>query len=64
MKQILSAVLILALMTGISMGQENRVSGPQVVMETSKGEIVLTLYPEKAPLTVKNFLNYPKLNFA
>ena len=63
MKQILSAVLILALMTGISMGQENRVSGPQVVMETSKGEIVLTLYPEKAPLTVKNFLNYVDAGF-
>ncbi len=63
MKQILSAVLILVLMTGISMGQENQVSSPQVVMETSKGEIVLALYPEKAPLTVKNFLNYVDAGF-
>ncbi len=58
MKQILSAVLILAVMAGTCLGQENGVSSPQVVMETSKGEIVLELYPDKAPLTVKNFLDY------
>lgn len=63
MKQILSAILIIAVMTGISMGQENKVSSPQVVMETSKGEIVLALYPDKAPLTVKNFLSYVDAGF-
>jgi peptidyl-prolyl cis-trans isomerase B (cyclophilin B) len=63
MKQILSAVLILAMMAGTSMGQENGVSSPQVVMETSKGEIVLALYPDKAPLTVKNFLDYVEAGF-
>lgn len=63
MKQILSAVLILAMMAGTSMGQENGVSSPQVVMETSKGEIVLALYPDKAPLTVKNFLDYVETGF-
>ena len=31
---------------------------PKVVMETSKGKIVLELYADKAPETVKNFLNY------
>jgi cyclophilin family peptidyl-prolyl cis-trans isomerase len=31
---------------------------PKVVLDTSKGKIVLELYPEKAPETVKNFLNY------
>jgi cyclophilin family peptidyl-prolyl cis-trans isomerase len=63
MKQILWVVLILAVMTGMSMGQENAVSNPQVVMETSKGEIVLELYPDKAPLTVKNFLDYIDAGF-
>lgn len=29
-----------------------------VVLTTNLGEIQLTLYPEKAPKTVKNFLNY------
>ncbi len=63
MKQILWVVLILAVMTGMSMGQENAVSNPQVVMETSNGEIVLELYPDKAPLTVKNFLDYIDAGF-
>ena len=31
---------------------------PQVVMETSKGTILLEVYPEEAPETVKNFLQY------
>ncbi len=63
MKQILLAVLLLAMMAGISIGQENQVSSPQIVLETSKGEIVLALYPDKAPLTVKNFLNYVDAGF-
>ncbi|MCX6566226.1 MAG: peptidylprolyl isomerase [Candidatus Aminicenantes bacterium] len=29
-----------------------------VVMKTSKGDITLELYPDKAPLTVANFLSY------
>lgn len=36
---------------------------PQVVLETSKGKIVIELYPEKAPLTVENFLSYVKSGF-
>ena len=63
MKRILLAVSIIVLMTGASMGQENAVSHPRVVMETSKGEIVLELYPDKAPLTVKNFLDYVDAGF-
>jgi len=63
MKQILSAVLILAIVAGTSMGQENGSSSSQVIMETSKGEIVLELYPDKAPLTVKNFLDYAEAGF-
>src|SRR5690606_6247421 len=31
---------------------------PQVLMKTSLGEIVIELYPEKAPKTVENFLQY------
>ncbi|OQY43795.1 MAG: peptidylprolyl isomerase [Desulfobacteraceae bacterium 4572_87] len=31
---------------------------PQVIMETSKGTIVLEIFPDEAPETVKNFLKY------
>ncbi len=31
---------------------------PQVALKTSMGEIVLELYPDKAPKTVANFLRY------
>ena len=31
---------------------------PKVALETDKGRIVLELYPDKAPKTVQNFLDY------
>jgi peptidyl-prolyl cis-trans isomerase A (cyclophilin A) len=36
---------------------------PQVLMKTSQGEVVLELYPDKAPRTVENFLQYVKDGF-
>jgi hypothetical protein len=33
-------------------------AGPRVDLHTSMGEIVVELYPDKAPKTVENFLNY------
>jgi len=36
-------------------GQEQH---PIVVLDTSKGPITLELYPDKAPITVENFLKY------
>jgi len=63
MKKILLSVLILAVMTGTSMGQEKANPHPQVVLETTLGEIVLELYADKAPLTVKNFLGYMEAGF-
>ncbi|NTV10689.1 MAG: peptidyl-prolyl cis-trans isomerase [Zoogloea sp.] len=38
-------------------------ANPQVEMKTSAGTIVLELYPEKAPKTVANFLEYVKSGF-
>ena len=63
MKKILLSVLVLAVMTGTSMGQEKANSNPRVVLETTKGEIVLELYADKAPLSVKNFLDYMEAGF-
>ena len=33
-------------------------ANPKVKMETSKGTIIMELYPDKAPVTVANFLQY------
>ena len=35
----------------------------QVVMETTKGEIVIELFDDKAPVTVANFLKYVEAGF-
>jgi peptidyl-prolyl cis-trans isomerase B (cyclophilin B) len=38
-------------------------ANPKVEMETTKGKFVIELFPEKAPDTVKNFLNYVDTKF-
>lgn len=49
--------LVLAALVSLSFGvfaQDN----PVVVMETNKGTITIELWPDKAPVTVENFLRY------
>jgi cyclophilin family peptidyl-prolyl cis-trans isomerase len=36
---------------------------PRVSLDTTKGRIVIELYPDKAPKTVKNFLDYVRAGF-
>jgi cyclophilin family peptidyl-prolyl cis-trans isomerase len=33
-------------------------ANPQVIIKTTAGDIILELYPDKAPVTVQNFLTY------
>lgn len=40
--------------------KNSNVEKPVVVMKTSMGDIKIELYPDKAPLTVQNFLQYVK----
>jgi peptidyl-prolyl cis-trans isomerase B (cyclophilin B) len=49
----ISALSVLAAVTPVTAGDN-----PKVVMETTKGNIILELYADKAPETVKNFLTY------
>jgi peptidyl-prolyl cis-trans isomerase B (cyclophilin B) len=60
MKGLLVAVLSCAV--AMTVGSEAGAAGknPQVKLTTSMGDIVLELYPDKAPATVANFLQYVK----
>jgi cyclophilin family peptidyl-prolyl cis-trans isomerase len=49
-----TVIASLALLVSIAAGAAD----PQVEIKTSLGTIVLELYPDKAPLTVENFLQY------
>lgn len=51
------SVLALAALTGTAHASE---AAPQVKFETSLGNFVVEVYPDKAPKTVENFLLYVK----
>lgn len=48
----------LVLMNFGAAAQEKPKANPIVVMKTSSGDITVELYPDKAPVTVANFLSY------
>jgi peptidyl-prolyl cis-trans isomerase A (cyclophilin A)/peptidyl-prolyl cis-trans isomerase B (cyclophilin B) len=48
----------LALLVSCQVGAADGAANPQVEMKTSMGTVVIELYPDKAPLTVDNFLKY------
>jgi cyclophilin family peptidyl-prolyl cis-trans isomerase len=55
---------LLAVFTGISSAAPAAGKGnPMVVLSTSMGDIKIELYPDKAPITVKNFLDYAKAGY-
>jgi peptidyl-prolyl cis-trans isomerase A (cyclophilin A) len=53
MKHLIVTALAFALAAGVA-----RAENPVVVISTSMGDIKVELDPEKAPITVKNFLTY------
>jgi cyclophilin family peptidyl-prolyl cis-trans isomerase len=55
LKQLLLGIASLALLFQIQLAQA---ANPKVKMETSKGTMIIELYPEKAPKSVANFLTY------
>ncbi|MFW2438994.1 MAG: peptidylprolyl isomerase [Arenicellales bacterium] len=52
----IKTILLLTLLSSINIASANEKKGPVVLFETSAGNFEVTLNPEKAPLTVKNFL--------
>ena len=63
--RILSQFLVLCaaliLFTGCNAMSESK--NPVVTLETTKGNIIIELYPEKAPETVANFIQYVQDGF-
>lgn len=58
---LLAATAVLAPVSAHAAGTASEaVSHPHVLLKTSAGAITLELYPEKAPKTVANFLEYVK----
>ena len=55
--------LIGALVLALSMSDGALAASPQVAIKTSMGEIVVELYPDKAPKSVENFLQYTRDGF-
>ncbi|HXV12647.1 MAG TPA: peptidylprolyl isomerase, partial [Candidatus Krumholzibacteria bacterium] len=58
MKQLVAAAALAALIAGAAGAQTTKKELPVVVFETTKGNIEIELYPDKAPVTVQNFLYY------
>jgi len=55
LKKLLLSITALALTFQLQIAQAEN---PKVKMETSKGTMIIELYPDKAPKTVANFLQY------
>ena len=60
---ILAACLMMGLILGTGPRARAERSHPLVKLETSMGDITLELYPDKAPATVANFLEYVNAGF-
>lgn len=66
MKRMILAIGYLVIIGGMAVlvgARENPVRNPRVRLVTNYGNIVLELYPQKAPETVKNFLRYVREGF-
>ncbi len=63
MVKIISITLALIMACASVEGKEGKKPNPRVLLQTSMGNITLELYPEKAPVTVKNFLSYVQEGF-
>lgn len=63
------AIVVSVLLIGNTFPQEKsekskeKKKNPHVLLQTSMGDIELELYPEKAPVSVENFLNYVRSGF-
>ncbi len=60
--------LTLILLVGLCQAEQKtaeaaKINNPVVILHTTAGDITMELFPEKAPATVKNFLEYANSGF-
>ena len=58
LKSLFLVISILGFLIAIPTASQAAQTNPKVLMKTSKGDIAIELYPDKAPITVRNFLSY------
>ena len=63
MRTLIISILIVLGVTFAAGAADKPAANPKVVLDTSKGKIVLELYLQKAPETVVNFLGYVDTKF-
>ena len=63
MNKIMIAILVVLAVSLAAGAADKPAPNPKVVLDTSKGRIVLELYLQKAPETVVNFLSYVDAKF-
>ena len=62
MKQLISLFAVLIFASSTAFAQQSA-ENPQVTIHTNHGNIRLELYPQKAPISVENFLQYANDGF-
>lgn len=58
LKRLLSLLAILGLLAAMPTLNHADKANPKVLMKTSNGDIIIELFPDKAPISVWNFLTY------
>ncbi len=58
LKKLFLIISILGVLMAFATTIQAKKTNPKVIMKTSMGDITIELYPDKAPLTVKNFFSY------
>ena len=61
--RLLSSALALTLILSSLLSQQVLAANPQITIKTNHGNILIEVYPDKAPKTVANFLSYAKDGF-
>ncbi|MFZ0134598.1 MAG: peptidylprolyl isomerase [Desulfobacterales bacterium] len=63
MKTLVYKFLVLLVIAQSAAAADQTAANPRVALETSKGRIVIELFPREAPAAVKNFLFYVESGF-